>query len=73
MSKTIIIRCNLCGKELDEVDRNLHFSMHRRIGYGSKHDGELLDLDICGKCMDAIIDQAEVSPISECGEEDLWF
>lgn len=57
------IVCNLCGRPLDEFDRQEDFSIHRYLGYGTKHDGERLNLSICCRCMDTIIDQCEVTPV----------
>lgn len=45
--------CNLCGKILvTECD----LSIHTRLGYGSKYDGSLIDLDLCPECTDKLID-----------------
>lgn len=64
------IFCNLCGKEMDRWDRQEGFSIHRRCGYGTKYDGETLELDICCDCMERLIDSCRLSPIeSEYGRE----
>lgn len=47
--------CNLCGKELDELDRRENFSFDRLIGYGSRHDGEHISFDLCCDCFDEVI------------------
>lgn len=61
MAKDII--CNKCGKHFDIWDTQEDFSIYRRLGYGSKHDGDDLELDICCDCMDELIDSCKVSPI----------
>lgn len=59
------VRCNLCGKELNIFDTIENYSITKKIGYGSIHDGESLDLHICCECMDAIISQCVVDPVEE--------
>lgn len=62
-------RCNICGKELDEYTEKEHVGIHQKIGYGSSHDGETIDFDICWKCFDAIIEkvanECRINPILE--------
>lgn len=71
MKKTF---CNKCGKEFGEVnlDFNNDFSLHTIIGYGSKHDGCRLDLDLCSKCMDDLIEQCVLSPVSDLIDYDEY-
>lgn len=57
--------CNKCGKPFDIFDRQEDFSIYRHIGYGSKYDGDKLELDICCNCMDKFIDSCKISPIIE--------
>lgn len=46
-----LTRCNVCGKTVEQVFENqMPISIHDRVGYGSKHDGSMLDLDICPDC-----------------------
>lgn len=56
------IYCNICGKKFNEWDAQQRFGCFGPIGYGSKHDTEFLDLDICIDCMDKIIDACAISP-----------
>lgn len=63
-------RCNVCGKTVEQVFENqMLISIHERIGYGSKHDGSILDLDICSDCFDKLIDsfteKCAINPIRE--------
>lgn len=58
------IRCNLCGKSFDFWDEQENYVVHRIIGYGSKHDGDCIDLHVCCGCMDALIDSCEISPVT---------
>lgn len=61
--------CNLCGKKFDEWDKQEDFSIHRNLGYGTKYDSDILDLDLCCDCMekflDDIIPRCQISPIAE--------
>lgn len=47
----------------------MFISIHDRIGYGSKHDGSMLDLDICPDCFDKLIDgfaeKCAINPMKE--------
>lgn len=62
MSKNVV--CNKCGKRLDIWDTQEDFSIYRnQIGYGSKYDGDSIELDLCCDCMDELIDGCKVSPI----------
>lgn len=55
------IVCNMCGKDFSETDTYLAFGMHNNIGYGSKHDGDVMNLDLCCDCTDKFI-----AKLSEC-------
>lgn len=59
------IYCNKCGKKMDMWDIQEDFSMQRHLGYGSKHDGDILDLDLCCDCMDELIDSCVISPVTD--------
>ena len=68
--------CNLCGKEFDEWDYHENYSIQKKIGYGSSHDGETLSLDICVDCMDKLIDGCKISPVYDvdpAGDVDSTF
>ena len=41
--------------------------MHRHIGYGSVHDGDIVNLHLCCDCFDKIVDECKVSPVEEVG------
>lgn len=57
--------CNLCGKEMNFWDIQEKFSIQSDyIGYGSKHDGDALELDLCCDCMDELIDRCKINPIT---------
>ena len=57
--------CNLCGKEMNFWDIQEEFSIKSSsIGYGSKHDGDALELDLCCDCMDELIDRCKINPIT---------
>lgn len=48
--------CNLCGKEFDEYDKLENRCFHGRFGYGSKHDGDKFELNLCCECFDKAFD-----------------
>lgn len=54
--------CNICGKVLDFWDLQEDYSIHKRIGYGSKHDGDTIELRLCCDCFDNLVDSCRVSP-----------
>lgn len=58
-------RCNKCGKKLDEFDVNGDYTLHKKIGYGSKHDGEDLNLTLCSDCLDELIDSCKIPPVDK--------
>lgn len=59
------IICNLCGKEFDQWDKLGNFSICKRLGYGSKYDGETVNIDICCDCMEKLVESCVVSPIEK--------
>lgn len=61
--------CNMCGKQFDLFDEQEEFSITRTIGYGSRYDMCSLRLDLCCKCMDKLIGQCVISPVTELEEE----
>ena len=46
-------------------DETEHFHIHKKCGYGTKFDGEKLELDLCCSCMEELIDSCTISPIIE--------
>lgn len=60
-------KCNLCGKHLDEFDIQQKAEIHTQIQYGSGYDGDKLDLQLCNRCLDMLIGQCAISPITEGG------
>lgn len=55
--------CNYCGKGFDMWDVSEHFGIHQQCGYGTKFDGDKLELNFCCACMEKIIDNCVVSPV----------
>lgn len=49
--------CNLCGKEFDIWDEQEEFGIHTRPGYGSQYDGDDVDLDLCCRCFDRLMNK----------------
>ena len=60
MKKTI---CNMCGNEFGIWDEIEGFSIHKKCGYGTKFDGEDLELDLCCSCMEKLIESCSVNPV----------
>lgn len=60
-----VMTCNRCGKELDIWDKQERFSIHTRLGYGTKYDGDILEINLCCSCMEKLIDECVISPIKE--------
>lgn len=58
-----VTTCNKCGNRLSEWDIQEDFSIYSQLGYGTKYDGSKLELDLCCKCMDELIDSCSISPI----------
>ena len=58
-----VTKCNMCGKVFDNYDEFMGFSIHRILGYGSKYDGDTLELDLCCECVDKLIEMCTVSPL----------
>lgn len=60
-------RCNKCGKKLDVFDLQEDFLIHKKIGYGSVHDGDRVHLKLCCSCFDELVSQCAIDPIIEEG------
>lgn len=59
------IVCNKCGKVFDMWDSQEDFTITRKLGYGTSHDGNNLNLRICCRCMDELIYSCVISPVVE--------
>lgn len=59
----IIRKCNKCGKLFDDLDTQEELSIHTLLGYGSKYDGHVIQLDLCCDCLDELIESCKISPI----------
>jgi len=48
--------CSMCGKKFDgwDIQGDNHFVHH--FGYGSKHDLEVFEADLCLDCFDKVVD-----------------
>lgn len=64
-----VLYCNKCGKKLDMWDEQEDFSMQRQLGYGSRYDGDTLDLDLCCSCMDGLIESCAIPPVNSLRED----
>lgn len=60
--------CNMCGKTFDLWDHQGSFCCDQQIGYGSIHDFEHIQLNLCCQCFDKVLDwllpQCKHNPIS---------
>lgn len=63
MDKELV--CNKCGKKFDVWDTQENFAIKSKLGYGTKYDGEKLDIKFCCNCMETLIDECVISPIAE--------
>ena len=65
--------CNMCGKTFDIWDHQENFCVDRCLGYGSAHDFEHIQLNLCCQCFDKVIDwilpQCKHNPMSEYQKE----
>lgn len=57
------VYCNKCGKKMDVWDIQAGFSIHQNIGYGSRYDGDNLNLNLCCDCMDKLIEECAIRPV----------
>jgi len=55
--------CSKCGKKFDIWDCQEDFRIHRQLGYGTKYDGDKLELNLCCKCVEELIDTCVLNPI----------
>ena len=53
------IICNRCGKEFDVYDEESGLVHTDTLGYGSKFDGDEIDLALCCDCLDEILEYAD--------------
>lgn len=67
--------CNMCGKTFDLWDHQEDFCYDHHIGYGSAHDFEHMQLNLCCRCFDKVVDwilpQCKHNPITESTEVHL--
>lgn len=59
------IVCHKCGRKFDLWDTQEEFTISRGLGYGTKYDGEVLELALCCNCMEKLIDECVMSPIKQ--------
>lgn len=64
------VYCNRCGKELDLYDFQQMFYVRTKLQYGSRHDGETIRYRLCSSCIDSIIEESAISPITEVPRND---
>lgn len=59
------IFCNKCGKMFSILDEQQPSCMCGKLGYGSVHDGDMLDLHLCCDCLDELIESCAITPVSD--------
>lgn len=57
--------CNKCGNPFDMWDKQEAFHIYRQLGYGTKYDGSELELDLCCKCLEKLVEECKISPVIE--------
>lgn len=65
--------CNVCGRDFDETDAREDYSVHKTMGYGTKFDGDTIDLHLCCECMEKLIEGCKVSPVEENEEKPIFL
>lgn len=51
-----IHKCDLCGRDFDDLDEQENFGFHyNHIGYGSHYDGCSINIDFCCDCFDRLM------------------
>ena len=61
------LKCSLCGEPMNIWDSANDFAIHKKIGFGSEFDGQVLDIKLCNMCMDKIIRACQINPLQERG------
>lgn len=61
--------CDICGREFDDWDKQENHHHSYNFGFGSKHDLEFIEFDVCASCFDKLVDAIlplfPKSPMSE--------
>lgn len=66
-----IFKCDLCCKDFDEFDTQENFGLHySSVGYGSKFDGESIDVDMCCGCFDKMMENYIIPQIVKLRAKD---
>lgn len=64
-------KCTMCNKEFDQWDASENHYIYYRFGYGSMHDDEILEVDLCCDCYDGVVDfiasKSKNNPLTDCG------
>lgn len=55
--------CNKCNNEFDLYDIHNGIKIRKRMGYGSLYDEDTVELNLCTKCFDKLINDCINSPI----------
>ncbi len=52
---------------MDPWDCISGFHVEMELGFGSKYDGCLVELDLCNNCLDVFIGECAINPIIDLG------
>lgn len=59
--------CNMCGRPLTKWDIQENFGFDYHIGYGSRHDMEIIKARFCCDCFDDLLDmliyKCKINPV----------
>ena len=53
--KMQVVKCNKCGKEMMACEQK--FSINHMAPYRSMYYGNGINFDLCGKCLDSILEE----------------
>lgn len=62
------VRCNVCGRPFGLVDKYGGLFIDEVLGYGTKHDGERLCMNICCRCLESMIERCAILPLKSTEE-----
>lgn len=57
------VYCNMCGKELDIIDKNADCKFQVHPGFGSKYDLCCVSVRLCCDCFDSFVEKCMIIPV----------
>lgn len=65
--------CSMCGRTFDDWDLQENNYVYHHFGYGSRHDLQIFEVDLCCDCYDKIIDTIlPLFPCSPIRDSDMY-